>query len=43
MFAARHVYSQREIVQIQPKNSSRGIEGVSDHDPIVLTMYKYRE
>lgn len=38
----RHGAVQRELVQRQPKNCSLSIEGISDHDPIVLTMWPYR-
>lgn len=36
-------YDQRVLVQHHPKNSSLSIQGISDHDPIIMTMWRYRQ
>lgn len=33
---------QQELVQKRPKNSCLSLPGISDHDPICLTLWKYR-
>jgi exonuclease III len=35
-------FDQRVLVQHTPKNSAMSIKGISDHDPIVLTLWRYR-
>ena len=40
--AGKYKYFQRELVQSVAKNSRKCVLGISDHDPVVLTLWRYR-